>query len=291
MKIRLLAVAGFTALALSGCSSDPVAGVPVQLPAAALVRYVNAVPDTSALVFRFVDGDVEASPQFNDVAFRQFTAYQRARAGQRRLRVFTDAAPYGSNIAVATQQHVDTTFNFEVDKRYTIISYGFARTSGTPRHRLVIVEDVFPTTITAAQVGVRTIHGAANVGNVDVYIQPSEAPAGIAGVMAAAANVGPLARTAWVPLSARPVGPLLYRWDVAAAGSTAALTVSPNAGLPGVVGTAAQNALSGFQVGRSLITAIVFGPSVVGSRAPQGGEFANAGLRFLPDRHLDTTEP
>jgi hypothetical protein len=29
---------------------------------------------------------------------------------------------------------------------------------------------------------------------------------------------------------------------------------------------------------------------VAGSRAPQGGEFNAVGMRFLPDRHLDTTE-
>jgi hypothetical protein len=56
------------------------------------------------------------------------------------------------------------------------------------------------------------------------------------------------------------------------------------------VGTASVNPLAGFQVGRSIVTAIVFGPSVTGSRAPTGGEFNSVGMRFLPDRHLDTTE-
>jgi hypothetical protein len=290
MRFRHLSSLIIGAAALTACGSDEVSGVPTQLAPAAFVRYVNAVGDTSALDFRFVDGEIEGSPQFAGLTFRQFTPYQRARGGTRRLRVFTNPAPYANSIAVAQQQHIDTTFNFEAGKRYTIMSFGFSRTGATPRHRLVITEDVLPTTLAATVVGVRTIHAAAGVGNVDVFVQPSEAPAGITGVSATAANVAPLAATAYLSLNARPVGALLYRWDIAPVGATTAVTVSPNNGLPGVAGSASQNPLAGFQVGRSVITAIVFAPSVAGSRAPQGGEFAAVGMRFLPDRHLDTTE-
>jgi hypothetical protein len=292
MRVRHLSALLLGVAALAGCSSDKVNGVPTQLPTAAFVRYVNAVSDTSALDFRFVDGDVEGSPQFAGMTFRQFTPYQRARVGTRRMRVFTNPTPYANNIAVAQQQHIDTTFNFEAGKRYTIISYGFARASATPRHRLVIIEDVLPTTLAATAVGVRTIHAAPAAGNVDVYVGPSEAAAGIAGRTPTAANVAPLAATPYLSLTARPAtsGTLLYRWDIAPAGGTTPVTVNPNSGLPGQAGTATQNPLAGFQVGRSVITAIVFGPSVADSRAPQGGEFAAVGLRFLPDRHLDTTE-
>jgi hypothetical protein len=290
MRFRHLSSLIVGAAGLAACSSDEVSGVPTQLAPAATVRYVNAVADTSALDFRFVDGDVEGSPQFAGMTFRQFTPYQRARAGTRRLRVFTNPVPYANNIAVAQQQHIDTTFNFEAGKRYTIMSYGFARATATPRHRLVIIEDVLPTTLAATAVGVRTIHAAAGVGNVNVFVQPSETPAGITGATATASNVAPLAATPYLSLNARPVGSLLYRWDIAPVGATTPVTVTPSSGLPGQAGTAAANPLAGFQVGRSVITAIVFGPSVAGSRAPQGGEFANVGMRFLPDRHLDTTE-
>lgn len=290
MRFRHLSSLIVGAASLAACSSDEVSGVPTELLPAASVRYVNAVGDTSALDFRFVDGDVEGSPQFPGMTFRQFTAYQRARAGSRRILVFTNPVPYANSIAVAQQQHIDTTFTFEAGKRYTIMSYGFSRAGASPRHRLVITEDVLPTTLAATAVGVRTIHAAAGVGNVDVFVRPSETPAGIAGATPTAGNVAPLAATAYLNLAARPVGSLLYRWDVAPSGSTTPVTVSPNSGLPGQVGTDAINPLAGFQVGRSVITAVVFGPSVVGSRAPQGGEFASVGMRFLPDRHLDTTE-
>lgn len=277
------------AVMLAGCNSDEVSGVPTELSPSASIRYVNAIADTSALDFRFVDGEVEGSPQFTGMTFRQFTPYQRLRAGTRRIRIFTNPVPYANNAAVATQQHIDTTFSFETGKRYTIISYGFARTGATPRHRLVITEDVLPTALAATAVGVRTIHAAAGVGNVDVWVQPSETAAGVSGAPTAA-NVAPLAATAYLSLTARPVGSLLYRWDVAPTGTTTPVTVSPNSGLPGVTGSASSNPLAGFQVGRSVVTAIVFGPSVAGSRAPSGGEFNSVGMRFLPDRHLDTTE-
>jgi Domain of unknown function (DUF4397) len=289
MRIRFLSAAAAALALLTGCGDGTVDPVNTQLQEATLIRYINAVPDTSALDFRFVDGSIEGSPQYSAVGFRTFTVYQRARAGQRTIRVFTNPAPYGNSDLVAQQVHIDTTFTFEPNARYTIISYGFARAGSLPKHRLVIIQDDLPTTLTTAQVGVRTIHAAANVGNVDVYVRNSEAATTISGTPTAA-NVAPLGATAYLNLAPRPVGPLLYRWDITAAGSTTPFTVTPSTGLPGVVGTTSANPLAGFQVGRSIVTAIVLGPSVVGSRAPQGGEFLNAAIRFLPDRHLDTTE-
>ncbi len=113
MRVRFLTALAAGVLALSGCDKD-VTGTPVQLPSAAFVRYVNAVPDTSALDFRFVDGSIEGSPQFANVEFRQFTAYQRVRVGARTIRVFTNASPYNNSAAVATQQHLEVTRDLAV---------------------------------------------------------------------------------------------------------------------------------------------------------------------------------
>lgn len=289
MRIRSISAVAAGLVVLAGCggSVDP---VETTLQEAALIRYVNAIPDTSALDFRFVDGSIEGSPQYANVPFRTFTAYQRARAGARNIRVFTNPVAYANDINVATQQHIDTTFTFEPNARYTIISYGFARATAAPRHRLVIIRDDLPTALTPTQVGVRTIHLAAGVGNVDVYVRTSETPAAIAGAPAAA-NVAPLAATAWLNLAPRPVGPLLYRWDITAPGSTVPIPLAVNTGLPGVVGTTAANPLAGFQVGRSLVTVLIVPPSVVGSRAPQTAAFLSATALFLPDLALDRTEP
>jgi Domain of unknown function (DUF4397) len=290
MRIRFLSAAAAALGFLTGCDST-VEPVETQLAEATLIRYVNAVPDTSSFDFRFVDGSIEGSPQFANVPFRTFTAYQRARPGQRQIKIFTNPSAFNNDAAVATQVHIDTTFTFEPNARYTIISYGFSRATSSPRHRLVILRDELPTNLTATQVGVRTIHAAAGVGNVDVYVQNSENAAGVTGAPTAA-NVAPLGTTAYLSLNSRPTtapGTLTYRWDLTAPGSTTPLTVNPNSGsgLLGVAGTPSANPLAGFQVGRSVITAIVFAPSVTGSRATV---FAAPGLRFLPDRHLDTTE-
>jgi hypothetical protein len=287
MRIPSLLVAGVALIGLAACDSD-VDPVQTQLQDAAIVRYINAVPDTSALDVRFIDGDIEGSPQWVGIGFRSFTGYQRVRSGTRRIRIFTNPVPYGNDASVATQTHLDTTLTFETNARYTVVSYGFARTGAAIRHRLVVIRDTLPS-LTATQIGVRTIHAAAGVGNVDVYVQPSEGATAISG-SPTVANVAPLASSGYLTSLAPRTAPNLYRWALTAAGSTTALPVTPNTGLAGVAGTTTANPLAGFQVARSAITVIVVPPSVVGSRAPQGGDFANAGVRFLPDRNLDTTE-
>lgn len=292
MRIRntLAALSGLAVL--TACDKD-VSGVDTVLPDAAYIRYVNAVPDTSSLDFRFVDGGIEGSPQYSNVPFRSYTAYQRIRPGARQMKVFTNPNAYNNSAAVAVQTHVDTTFTFEPNARYTIMSYGYSRTGQTPRERLVIIRDELPATLTATQVGARTIHGALGVGNVDVYVRPSETtPTTISGTPAAA-NVAPLGVSAYAALTARPVGALSYRWDIAPAGTTTAIPLATTAGtgLPGVVGTAAQNPLPGFQVGRTAITVLIVGPSVTGSRAPSTAAFTSATAIFMPDKALDSTEP
>jgi len=293
MRIRNMLVALSGLFALTGCGDSNLGGTETVLAEAAYIRYVNVVPDTSSLDFRFVDGGIEGSPQYANVPFRSYTAYQRIRPGARQMKVFTNPNAYLNAASVAVQTHVDTTFTFEPNARYTIMSYGYSRTGQTPRHRLVIIRDELPATLTATQVGARTIHAALGVGNVDVYVRPSETtPTTISGTPAAA-NVPPLGVSAYAALTARPVGTLSYRWDVAPAGTTTAvpLATAAGTGLPGVVGTAAQNPLAGFQVGRTAITVLIVGPSVTGSRAPSTTAFLSATAMFLPDRALDTTEP
>ncbi len=292
MRIRNMLVALTGLLALTGCGDNNLSGSDTVLAEAAFIRYVNVVPDTSALDFRFVDGGIEGSPQYTNVVFRQFTPYQRIRPGARQMKVFTNPNLYNNSAAVAVQTHVDTTFTFEPNARYTIMSYGFSRTGQSPRHRLVIIRDELPATLTATQVGARTIHAALGVGNVDVYVRPSEVtPTAVSGAPAAA-NVPPLGVSPYAALAVRPVGTLSYRWDVTAAGSTTTVPLAAfdGRGLLGLVGTTAQNPLPGFQAPRTAITVLIVGPSVTGSRAPSTAAFLTATAMFLPDRALDTTE-
>jgi len=294
MRIRYT-LAAFVGLGvLTACDRD-VAGVDTVLQESATIRYVNAVPDTSRLDVRFVDGSIEGSPQYSAVVFRTFTPYQRVRPGRRQIKIFTNPNEYGNSAAVAMQEHIDTTFTFEPNARYTIISYGNARLGVAPRHRLVILRDELPATLLPTQIGARTVHAAAGAGNVDVYVRPSEAAPAISGAPTRA-DVPELGVTGYLPLDARPTGTaadtLSYRWDITAPGSTTRipLAVSTGRGLLGRVGTAAQNPLAGFQIGRTAMTVIILPRSVAGSRAPQGAAFATPTALFLPDAALDRTE-
>ncbi|HYW50766.1 MAG TPA: DUF4397 domain-containing protein [Gemmatimonadaceae bacterium] len=296
MRIRYT-LAAFVGLAvLTGCDKE-VSGVDTVLQEAAVIRYVNAVPDTGLLDFRFVDGDIEGSPQYAGMAFRTFTPYQRVRAGTRQIKIFTNPNAYQNSAAVASQVHIDTTFTFEPNARYTIISFGNARSTAATRHRLLILRDELPATLTATQVGVRVIHAAVGAGNVDVYVRPSEvSPTTISGAPAAA-NVPERGVSAYLALAARPVNTtatgLSYRFDITAPGSTTSipLTAFDGRGLLGRVGTAAANPLAGFQVGRTAVTVIMVPRSVAGSAAPQTAAFTTATALFLPDAALDKTEP
>ncbi len=290
MRIRytLAAFAGLSVL--MGCDKD-VSGTDTQLQPAAIIRYVNAVNDTSPLDFRFVDGSIEGSPQYANVVFRTFTPYQRVRAGTRQMKIFTNPALYANSAAVAVQQHLDTTFTFEANARYTIVSYGSSRVGAAVKHRLIIYRDELPATITATQVGLRAIHAAPGAGNVDLYVRTSETAAAITGAPTLA-NVAPGVASAYLPVTARATGgTLTYRFDITAPGSTTAVPLANNiaTGLLGVVGTAGQNPLAGFQVGRTVVTAIVFPASIVGSRAPAA--LTTASILFMPDKALDSTEP
>jgi hypothetical protein len=316
MRIRYpAAIAGLAMLV--GCDKNTGPTQP-QLQDAAIVRYVNAVPDTSALDFRMVDGDIEGSPQWASIGFRQFTSYQRVRPGQRQIRIFTNPAPYGFRDSVARQIHIDTVVTLRANERYTIISYGFSnptgpgRPAGAIRHRLWVIVDTLPSTVAANQVALRTIHAAAGAGNVDIYVQPSEAAAGVSGTPNCA-NFAPQTvcggsatnLNRFFSFDTRPVPTsgtgLLYRFAITAPGGTTTIPVTPSCGLPGQVGSTTSNPLTGFQIGQSIITAIVMPPSVAGSRAPQTSatdaatpcrseNFLNVGVRFLPDRNLSTTE-
>lgn len=298
MRIRytLAAIVGLGVL--TACDRD-VAGVDTILDESATIRYVNAVPDTGLLDFRFVDGSIEGSPQYAGIQFRTFTPYQRVRPGTRQMKVFTNPNAFGNSAAVAVQTHIDTTFTFEPNARYTIVSFGFSRPGATTRHRLVIYRDEQPTNLSATQVGVRAIHAAAGVGPVDVYVNTSETPAGIAGAPTLA-NVAERTASGYLPIAARATGAsLTYRFDITAPGGTTALPLFNNvgSGLLGLVGTPTRNPLAGFQVGRTFLTAMVFPASVVGSRAPQvvtGSaptlRWGTAEILFLPDGALDTTE-
>lgn len=137
MKLNRFSILLAAMVPLVACEKDT-GGTPTVLPPLAYVRYVNAVSDLNSLDLRFVDF-VEGSPNFTNVAFRQFTPYQAAYAGTRQLRLFTNPLAYqtgpsgnGSiNVAspseasaIAAQVLRDTTVVLAPNTYYTIYALG-----------------------------------------------------------------------------------------------------------------------------------------------------------------------
>src|SRR5215213_8927946 len=115
-KVLLLAmVVGVVA----GCDDDGKLGV-VEPGPVAQVRFINAVPDTGSVNFRFVD-NLENLPTFLAVPFRGGSGlYQGITPGSRAMRVF----PLDTTVAGASTRLVDTTFTFQANQKYTIVYVG-----------------------------------------------------------------------------------------------------------------------------------------------------------------------
>jgi hypothetical protein len=123
------------------------------------VRFINAVPDTMPLDFRFVD-IVESNAHFR-IAFRNAPCtsagvvascqvqYKNTRAGSRRFRVFLNDTVQ----AVASTQIVpEGTFTFNAGSNYTVLIWGWAapndatvpRQPGSPPMTMDIFEEAVP---------------------------------------------------------------------------------------------------------------------------------------------------
>ena len=137
MKLNRLSILLAATVPLAACEKDT-GGTPTVLPPLAYVRYVNAINDLNILDLRFVDF-VEGSPNFTNVAFRQFTPYQSAYAGTRQLRLFTNPLAYQTGpagngavntaspaeaSAIAAQVLRDTTVVLAPNTYYTIYGVG-----------------------------------------------------------------------------------------------------------------------------------------------------------------------
>ena len=279
--------AAVVALAATGCDKET-GGITSPTPARAYYRYVNAVPDTSGLDFRFIDTLDDSQPWAN-VLFRQFTPYQATPGGARHIRIFTNASTYAFNAAVAQQVVLDTTLNLEAGKHYTIMHVGYARASASPRQRLVVVEDVFPTP-PAGSIAVRTINAAIGQSPLDVYIQadgttPFSGSAAARGVPALSS--GTVGVTPYVSMAARPQTPATstYRFLLNPAGVTTTPAYADVS--TGVLGAAPLNSsgtVGGVQYAGSVLTAVVFPGAVAGSKAASPAANLTPTVLLLVDR-------
>jgi hypothetical protein len=265
-RTRLLLAA--TVIVAGACSPDT---DPVLAPTVAIayVRYVHAVPDTGAMDWRPIDA-LENSPPAIGITYRQFTPYQAMGAGNRHLRIF----PTSTDINITSKFLIDTTITFAANTYYTLIHTGFARPGQTPADRILVIQDAIPTTNTT-QVAVRLAHAGAGVGAIDAVGVDSAGTVSTIGTGVAYAATSNYALRAPGAFSTR-VTPTGSATVLATAAAPPGAPADPAANLTQVGGATRPG---------SALSAIVFGPSVVGSTAPQGGAFANAAVVYLVDRH------
>jgi len=253
---------------------------------AALVRFINAVPDTGFMDFRFVDA-VEGVPStpFVNLAFRAGfdRAYQRVNVGTHHVRVFMGGAnvgPSGStnDPAVVSTVMGDTTFTFAEGVHYTFVFYGSARAGA---QKFLIVTD----NITAPPAGNFSLR-AANMNTIagDLYVTSSTTALTAVSGTPPFANVAPLAAT---PYSNFAVAAASGNYAVTA---TDAGTVTPVRSTLMAVGTAAVAevpgvsaalaATAGARIG-GVFTAYIFPSSTPGSKA---ASFAAPGVVLQADK-------
>lgn len=260
IPLLFLAAAG-----LAACSLDQVVETE-NIPTAG-VRFINGVPDTQALDFRFVDR-VENSAHWN-TAFRNdpiTTAcvtgsvdvqYKNTRAGQRHFRIFlSDTLQERASTVVK-----DTTVTIDANKLYTALLWGYSTPGSSPAMRLSFIEDNAPDP--GAQVALRVINTSSVAIEARHYPATGSAPATAPQEWA---NIPPLSVSGYV---LAPAGQT--RIEVRPAGGTTLLADA--LALPGAAGTVDFDPIPGTTQPGSAVSAIFFDPPVAGSKAPQTAAF------------------
>ena len=287
--LELSMLCGAAAVA-SACSPDKVISTE-NIPTAG-VRFINAVPDTGAafgLDFRFVDL-AESNSHFR-ITYRNtpttttgatgVTAstqiqYKNARAGNRHFTIFLDDTIQ----SIASTVLKDSTITLEAGKNYTVLLMGRARSTGADKMQMRVFEENVPDP--ATNVALRVINATGNPVDVRHYLATGTVPAAPTW-----ANVPAYGISAYVTSA-----PAQIKYNVQPAGGGTALVTdglaligNPNGTLVGgcTVGLDCEGA-PGTTVAGSAVTAIIFPPSVAGSKAPQGGIYATTQLSFMWDR-------
>lgn len=262
--------------AASACSTPDKIVATEDIPTAG-VRFINAVPDTNAMDFRFVD-IVESNSHYK-IGFRNGPAssggvtasaqieYKNTRAGSRHFRIFLN----GTTADIASFVLKDTIVTIEAGKLYTAMMLGSARAGGM---KLVFYEESIPDPGT--QVGLRVINTTGTAIDVRTFAATATLPA------AATWSVPAYTRSSFVTAS-----PSQVRYNVQPAGGGTVFVPEALAliGTPATssAGTSVLDieALPGTTVAGSAVTAIIFPASMAGSNAAQ---FAAPGMSFMWDR-------
>jgi hypothetical protein len=276
-------------MGLAACEDNPGVTDLGTPPPAALVRFVNAVPDTGTVDLRFVD-KVENLPSLQGVALQGVSGYyQRAEPGARHARIF----PNSTNAVMTQIMLVDTTVNLSGDTRYTLVYAGRAASN---QDRLAVFQDEALATVPApatGQIAIRILNAAfstsAPLGNVDVYLVPVTSASAATPAdwqtnnAGKVSNVAYLAKSAYATLAVRPTtSGALYRFVVTSAGSgTILFAATPNQpGVQQVVG-ATYGPQPGMQVSGSVLTAVLVGGSIPGTRESAAANQSGAVALFF----------
>jgi hypothetical protein len=275
MRVPRIGLALLGALLAVGCDNDDGPFLAPEVPLA-YTRFINAIPDTGSVDFRFVDV-LEYSPFAVQAAYRSFTPYQGTAPGARHLKVFTNPGGSNTQIPHVTGVLVDETPTFEAGKYYTLVAVGYARTTGTPRVKLQVYEDPIPDP--GSQVAFRVVNLATGLSSLDVSVTSASTEA-IPATPNVADNLAYLASSAYLT---RATGNAWFRVQE----STAAAEIVTGNGRqapPGAAGDPLNNltTIGGSGQAGSAVTAWIFPRTVAGSTAPN---VTTPSIIFTVDKH------
>lgn len=265
------------------------------------VRFINAVADTAGSAgvdFRFVDL-VENNAQYA-IPFRNSIStsggvpastqiqFKATAAGNRHFRIFLDDSlpavaqtRLGCPAVISASDHCigDSTMTVEDKHRYTALLWGNARGGATPLKLTIIDETCVPTDST--QIGLRVINATTNT-TVDVR-QYTGTTVPATATWAALAPMS-ISTCITVPTSSG------IKFNVRNTGTATNYVTTDGTALIGIANGQTANgcfvgvdcdATPGTSAAGSVITAIIFGPSVAGSKAAQ---FSTPAMSFMWDR-------
>jgi hypothetical protein len=272
MRVSRIGLALVGALLAVGCSKDDGPFFAPQVPLA-YTRFINAIPDTVSVDFRFVDL-LEYSPFAVQLPFRSFTPYQGTAPGARHLKVFTNWGGDSIYLRHTTVVLGDETPSLEAGKYYTIVAVGFARAGQTPALKIQVFEDPIPDP--GSNVAFRVVNLASGLSSVNVGVTAASTDAIPTPTFS---NVAYLGSSAY---ATRAPGNAWFR----VLDATAAEIVTGN-GRQAPVGAAGDplnnlTTIGGSGQAGSAVTAYVFPRSVTGSRAPN---VTAPSIVFVVDKH------
>lgn len=271
--VLLAAVLGGVAACDEGTTTSPPATVPT-----AAVRFINAVPDTMALDYRFVDFVTNAG-MFNAAFRANQPNYQPVNAGQHTFRVFLSCGGVTPcDPAIASTVVHEQAFTFAASASYTVVHSGFLRAGSAPAGAVAIQEDN-PPTPAAGKVALRALHLGAGMGAVDVFVGTTTTAGETPSPTATWTNLAYGASTPYVEFDAAAL-----RVAATATTTTTPLLLANTAAPAGAPAVGTGSPITGVQIAGSVLTVVILPPSVVGSMAPQSAAFTVPAFAFLNDR-------